>query len=157
MERVKSLYLFHAASMSRWMLMIVQLLIGASLTALGSQSPRDGTPITILGATNTIVAGLLALLHNSGLPDRYRYNMVEFAKLEDHIRQLLDTGLAPVDQKIDQILSHCFDQLQDAKATVQANMPVTYNSKPIVPTPSAPRTMPTSDSTATQASTESKP
>ena len=109
--------------------MIIQIFIGAALTALGPQSFNRATPITVLGATNTIIAGLLALLHNSGLPDRYRYNMAEFAQLEDHIRELLDSGLVPADRAIDQVLADCFDRLQDAKATVEANMPVTYNSK----------------------------
>lgn len=83
----------------------------------------------MLGAVNTIIAGLLALLHNSGLPDRYRYDMTEFEQLEDHIRELLDTGLAPADRAIDQILAECFDLYTEAKLTVQANMPVTYNSR----------------------------
>lgn len=109
--------------------MIVQLFIGAALTALGPHSFKDGTPITVLGAANTVIAGLLALLHNSGLPDRYRYNMVEFEELEDHIRELLDTGLAPADSAIDRVIAGCFVQFSNAKATVQANMPVTYNVK----------------------------
>lgn len=107
----------------------MQLLLGAALTALGPQAFQDGAPITVLGAINTITAGLLALLHNSGLPDRYRYNGAEFEELEDHIREILDTSLARADQALDQILANCFDRFQDAKATVQANMPVTYNSK----------------------------
>lgn len=127
-ERTKFFYLFHVASVCRWALMIIQLLIGAALTALGPQSLEDGTPITVLGAINTINAGLLALLHNSGLPDRYRYNKAEFEGLEDHIRELLDTGLVPADKAIDQVLAECFDIFQEAKATVQANMPVTYNA-----------------------------
>jgi hypothetical protein len=127
LERTKSLYLFHTASICRWTLMIAQLLIGAALTALGPQSMKDGTPITVLGAVNTTIAGLLALLHNSGLPDRFRHNQAEFEGLEDHIRELLDTGLVPADKTIDQVLAECFDIFQEAKATVQANMPVTYN------------------------------
>lgn len=109
--------------------MILQLFIGATLTALGPQAFQDGTPITILGALNTIIAGLLALIHNSGLPDRYRHNMIEFEELVDHIRELLDTGLAPPDRAIDQLLAECFDLYQEAKATVQANLPMTYNTK----------------------------
>lgn len=128
LERTKFCYLFHAASICRWTLMIVQLLIGAALTALGPQSLDDGTPITVLGAVNTINAGLLALLHNSGLPDRYRYNGAEFGALEDHIRELLDTGLVPAEKGIDQVLAECYDVFHEAKATVQANMPITYNS-----------------------------
>lgn len=127
LERTKFLYLYHIASICRWTLMIAQLLIGAALTALGPQSLEDGTPITVLGAVNTINAGLLALLHNSGLPDRYRYNKAEFEGLEDHIRELLDTGLVPADKAIDQVLAECFDVFQEAKSTVKANMPVTYN------------------------------
>lgn len=115
--------------MTRWLLLIVQLFIGASLTAIGPTSLRNGTPITVLGAVNTIVAGLLALLHNSGLPDRYRYDMTEFEQLEDHIRELLDTGLAPADRAIDQVLAECFEMYAEAKLTIQANMPATYNSR----------------------------
>ncbi|CAH0015429.1 unnamed protein product [Clonostachys rhizophaga] len=122
-------YLFHVASVSRWSLMIVQLLLGAALTALGPQPAHHGPPITALGALNTIIAGLLALLHNSGLPDRYRYNMFEFEELEDHIRELLDTGLAPADSAMDQTLVECFNLFHQAKATVAANMPANYNSK----------------------------
>lgn len=126
-RRATCFYLFHCTSILRWLLMILQLVIGATLTAIGSLSIRDGTPITVLGAANTVIAGLLALLHNSGLPDRYRHDMAEFEEVEDHIKELLDTGIAPADLAIDQILAGCFDLYQNAKATVASNMPVTYN------------------------------
>ena len=128
-RRVKFYYMFHVTSIFRWALMILQLFIGAALTALGTQSMRNGTPITVLGAANTIIAGLLAMVHNSGLPDRYRYNMAEFEQIEDHIREILDTGIVAADQTIDQVLAGCFNLFQDAKATVQANMPANYNSR----------------------------
>jgi hypothetical protein len=66
--------------------MICQVVLGAILTALGSMTLRDGTPITVMAAMNTIDAGLLALMHNSGLPDRFRLNRVEFSKVKDFIR-----------------------------------------------------------------------
>jgi hypothetical protein len=106
--------------------MLLQLFIGATLTALGSMSFSQGTPITILGAANTVIAGLLAFLQNSGLPDRYRYDKSEFEALEDHIKEILDSGIAPADQTADQILAECFDLYQDAKATVSANLPANY-------------------------------
>jgi hypothetical protein len=109
--------------------MLLQLFIGATLTALGSMSFKQGTPITILGAANTIIAGLLAFLQNSGLPDRYRYDKSEFEALEDHIKEILDSGIAPADQTTDQILAECFDLYQDAKATVCANLPANYMSR----------------------------
>ncbi|KJZ79824.1 hypothetical protein HIM_00538 [Hirsutella minnesotensis 3608] len=125
----KFYFIFHTISIVRWSLMVSQLLIGAALTSLGSMSMKDGTPITTLGAVNTIIAGLLALLHNSGLPDRYRYDMAQFEELEDQIKELLDSGIAPADQTTDQILAECFDSFREAKATVTANMPVNYNSR----------------------------
>lgn len=108
--------------------MILQLFLGASLTGLGSLSLQQGAPITILGAANTIIAGLLAFLHNSGLPDRYGYNMAEFGEVEDHIREILDTAMVPANHTIDQALAECFDIYQHAKATVLANKPMTYTT-----------------------------
>ncbi|KAL5090599.1 hypothetical protein Trisim1_004224 [Trichoderma cf. simile WF8] len=125
-QRTKFFYLHHASSGIRWILMLLQLFIGATLTALGSMSFSQGTPITILGAANTVIAGLLAFLQNSGLPDRYRYDKSEFEALEDHIKEILDSGIAPADQTADQILAECFDLYQDAKATVSANLPANY-------------------------------
>ncbi|RFU74833.1 c6 transcription factor [Trichoderma arundinaceum] len=128
-QRTKFFYLYHASSGIRWILMLLQLFIGATLTALGSMSFKQGTPITILGAANTVIAGLLAFLQNSGLPDRYRYDKSEFEALEDHIKEILDSGIAPADQATDQILAECFDLYQDAKSTVSANLPANYMSR----------------------------
>ncbi|KAI9171101.1 hypothetical protein HJFPF1_00581 [Paramyrothecium foliicola] len=128
-QRTRYYYMFHYVSILRWFLMVMQLFLGAALTALGSVSWRDGTPITILGAANTIIAGLLALLHNSGLPDRHKNNMFEFERLQDHIKELLESGLIPAHQTLDQALAGCFHAYQDAKATVAENMPLSYNSR----------------------------
>ncbi|RDA86971.1 hypothetical protein CP532_6738 [Ophiocordyceps camponoti-leonardi (nom. inval.)] len=116
-------------SIVRWGLMVGQLLIGAAITSLGSMSMSSGMPVTVLGALNTIIAGMLALLHNSGLPDRYRYDMAQFEELEDRVKEILDSGIAPIDMTTDQVLAECFDLFRMAKATVTANMPVNYNSR----------------------------
>lgn len=127
-QRTKAFYLFHATSIARWTLMILQLFLGAVLTALGSMSLKEGTPITVLGAANTVTAGFLAFLHNSGLPDRYWYDMAEYEEVEDHIREILDAGMIPADHTLDQALAECFDLYQNAKATVLANKPPTYTT-----------------------------
>lgn len=85
MEKTKNFYQYHIVASVRWILMISQIIIGAILTALGSLSTSKGTPITLLAAINTIDAGLLALMHNSGIPERYNSNRVEFSKVEDAI------------------------------------------------------------------------
>jgi hypothetical protein len=46
---------------------VLQLMLGAALTALGSISRQHGLAIVILAAANTVTAGVVALLHNSGL------------------------------------------------------------------------------------------
>lgn len=128
-HKYRFLFLFHVISFLRGLLMIVQLLVGATLTALGAMSLKDGKPITILAAVNTAIAGILALLHNSGLPDRYRNDMAEFEELEDHIKEVLDSSIAPADQTTEQILAECFDLYRDAKATVAVNMPANYAAR----------------------------
>ena len=75
-------------SIIRRILMILQIVLGAVLAALGSVDTRTSTatPITVLAAINAVDAGLLALMHNSGLPDRYRLDRVEFVKVEDFLK-----------------------------------------------------------------------
>ncbi|KAM0431916.1 hypothetical protein ACHAPT_005169 [Fusarium lateritium] len=126
-------YFFHLASTVRWGLLVAQLVLGASLTALGAFSFANGISITVLGAANTVIAGLLALLHNSGLPDRYRYDMAEFEEVEDHIKEILTTRLVRADLTLDQVLAQCYDLFHDAKTTVEANMPATYTPSQATP------------------------
>jgi hypothetical protein len=66
---------------------VLQLLLGASLTALGSSTntTSHGLSITILAAANTVNAGIIALLHNSGLPNRIKQDWNEFAKVEAYL------------------------------------------------------------------------
>ncbi|PNP75809.1 hypothetical protein FNYG_10887 [Fusarium nygamai] len=91
-RRTISSYSFHLIGLVRAILFVLQLMIGASITALSAGGSND-TAITILAASNTVIAGLLALLHNSGISDRYRYDKSEFQKVEDHIREVLATGI----------------------------------------------------------------
>lgn len=47
-----------------------QIVIGATLTALGPSAGKYTVVITALGAVNTVLAGVLALLKGQGLPER---------------------------------------------------------------------------------------
>ncbi|OIW31876.1 hypothetical protein CONLIGDRAFT_667703 [Coniochaeta ligniaria NRRL 30616] len=129
MQKSKNFYQYHLLASVRWFLMISQIILGAILTALGSLSSTSGTPITLLAALNTVDAGLLALMHNSGIPERYRSNRVEFSKVEDLIMEILDTGVIEWNKSVDELLSDCFDRFQCAKASVNANMPSSYVSQ----------------------------
>ncbi|KAL0933184.1 C6 transcription factor [Colletotrichum truncatum] len=131
-HRTKYFYFYHGMSTIRWVGYILQIIFGAVLTAIGSMSYKDGTPITILAAANTINAGILALLHNSGLPDRYRSDQAEFGEVEDHLKKVLDTGIVPEDMTIDQVLIQCFDLYWEAKSTIQANIPAVYTPSSVL-------------------------
>ncbi|KAI1107754.1 hypothetical protein F4804DRAFT_296996 [Jackrogersella minutella] len=135
-EKTKFTYGFHIVGAITWLLMLIQIAMSAVLTALGSMSTsssssmKNGTAITSIAAVNTCVGGVLALLHNSGLPDRYRSDRNEFNKLEEHLKSIVDTALVPADQDINDVLAGCFDMFRDARQTVQNNIPAIYASAP---------------------------
>ncbi|KAI1373665.1 hypothetical protein F4677DRAFT_428806 [Hypoxylon crocopeplum] len=131
-EKTKFTYGFHGVSAVNWTLMLVQIAMSAVLTALGSvsSSSKQGTAITAIAAVNTCIGGILALMHNSGLPDRYRKDRNEFCKIEEHIKSIIDTALVPADQDINEVLAGCFDMFRDARQTVQNNVPASYTSAP---------------------------
>lgn len=85
-QKTKFSFMYLSLSAFRWVLMIMQIILGAVLTALGSADLREGIPITVLAASQTVIAGLLALMHNSGLPERYRFLRWEFSEVEDRLR-----------------------------------------------------------------------
>ncbi|KAF3067105.1 putative c6 transcription factor protein [Daldinia childiae] len=130
-EKTLFTYKFHSVDIISWLLMLLQIAMGAVLTALGSvSSSKNGTAITSIAAVNTCVGGILALLHNSGLPARYRSDRNEFYKLEEHIKSIVDTALVPVDQDINAVLANCYEIFRDARQTVQNNIPASYTTSP---------------------------
>lgn len=53
-------------------LFILQVLVAATLTALSAYHTTSTVVLTILGAINTVIAGLLAWLTGQGMPTRFR-------------------------------------------------------------------------------------
>ncbi|PHH82486.1 hypothetical protein CDD82_5822 [Ophiocordyceps australis] len=131
-SRCKYGFLFQMANTMRLTLLVLQLLVGAAVTTMGvvdEDSSHKGVSVTVLGAVNTVAAGLLALMHNSGLPERYNYDKVQFEELEDHIKEMLQVRIVPEDQTVDQALAECCDRFREAKTTVAVNKPASYNSR----------------------------
>ncbi|KAI0020533.1 hypothetical protein F4780DRAFT_779429 [Xylariomycetidae sp. FL0641] len=125
-QKTKFTYWFHILSSISWCLMLIQIALSAVLTALGSQSEHYKIPITTLAAVNTSIAGILALMHNSGLPDRYRSDRNQFLLVEEQIKEVIDTGIVPADFSISDVLAGCFDLFHEARQTVQSNIPASY-------------------------------
>jgi hypothetical protein len=53
-------------------LYLLQVLVAATLTALSAYQQSSTVVLTVLGALNTVIAGLLAWLTGQGMPTRYR-------------------------------------------------------------------------------------
>lgn len=61
----------------------LQIVLAATLTALGPNAKNYEIEITVLGAINTITAGVLAALKGSGMIERLAKDEVDFKKLQD--------------------------------------------------------------------------
>ncbi|PQE12299.1 c6 transcription factor protein [Rutstroemia sp. NJR-2017a BVV2] len=107
--------------------LVLQLLFGAVLTALGSSSNKNGLAITILAAANTVNAGLIALFNNTGMPDRFWNDWNEFEDVEMYVRELIETGLVDTGKKKEEVVAGCFVRFQAARQTVRKNKPASYN------------------------------
>ena len=83
-----------------------------------------------MAAINTGIAGVLAMLHNSGIPDRFRNDRNEFQRLEEHIRSIVDTGLIRADEDVHEALGTCFERFRAARQSVENNVPSLYVPAP---------------------------
>ncbi|TVY57640.1 hypothetical protein LCER1_G001154 [Lachnellula cervina] len=106
----------------------VPALAGAALTALGSRATGQELAITILAAANTVIAGLLALLHNSGLPDRFQKDWNEYDDVESFLKELMETGIVKRGMTREDVVENCFAKFRRAKACVYKNRPSTYTA-----------------------------
>ena len=68
-----------------------QIVIGATLTALGASAEQQEAgwkwAVTGLGAMNTVLAGVLAMIKGSGKQQRLARDRVEYRKLQDWIEE----------------------------------------------------------------------
>jgi hypothetical protein len=112
----------------------LQIIVGASLTALGPSAGDHTITITVLGAMNTVVAGVLALVKGQGLPERLRQDRAEFRRLQDWIEQteaLLAVGVIGKDRKeVGLLVQIAFVKYNAAKASEENNVPENYVRAP---------------------------
>ncbi|KAG4435566.1 hypothetical protein IFR05_008946 [Cadophora sp. M221] len=127
-SRTLAQYEYYFTSLLFTSALIIQLLLGAALTALSSTSIGTTLRITLLAAANTVLAGLLALMHNSGLPERYKNDWTEFDDVEMFLRELVETGIVQSGWTRDQMVEHCFALYRRAKGTVTRNKPAAYTA-----------------------------
>jgi hypothetical protein len=123
-----------------------QIVIGASLTALGPLSKLHPTSITILGIINTSIAGILALMKGQGLPDRLRKDEFEMRKVQDYIEEtearLVLAGDTLTIEEVDDAVQKVFLKFNAARDTAEMNRPDSYGHQPegpLVARPTFPR------------------
>ncbi len=112
-----------------------QILIGATLAALGPLSKLHPIAITILGIVNTSTAGVQALLKGQGLPDRLRKDEYQMRKVQDFIEETeirLAIGGEPqmTPDELDQLVQQIFDKYHTARDTAEMNRPNSYAHQP---------------------------
>jgi len=104
----------------------LQLLLGATLTALGASDKKRSAAITILAALNTVDAGLIALLHNSGIPSRYRNDWDEWSKVEVYMADIMQSGVVQANMNKEDVIATCQAMYKAAFDTVENNQPSSY-------------------------------
>ncbi|KAL8900874.1 MAG: hypothetical protein Q9207_005470 [Kuettlingeria erythrocarpa] len=112
-----------------------QIVVAAALTALGA-SGASNIAITVLGATNTVIAGILTYLKGQGLPNRLRMYWNGLRKCREYIEEKerecaaegwgdgIKEGSEAVDveREIDTIVK----MYHDVRQTAEDNTPDTY-------------------------------
>jgi hypothetical protein len=118
-----------------WASYFAQILVGAALTALGPSSASHPGVITGLGALNTVIAGLLALIKGQGLPERLRRDEKEFSRLREWIEEtemLLATGVIGRDRvEVGGLVELAFKRYNAAKMSEENNRPESYVSQSV--------------------------
>lgn len=113
---------------------VTQIVIGATLTALGPNAARYTVSITALGALNTVIAGVLALLKGQGIPNKLHRDEMEFRRLQDWIEEteaLLVTGVIGRDNRdIGVLVESAFRKYDSAQLSAENNRPENYVPDP---------------------------
>lgn len=104
-----------------------------------SENAKFGIAITVIAAGNTVNAGLLALLHGSGLPSRLRSDMAEYEKvqmwMEEVMRGEVALGLTMTGGRADsgvtirdKVVGEATKRFMKARGTVEKNRPSAYSA-----------------------------
>ena len=106
-------------------LFLLQIVVGAALTALGA-AKGSTIAVTILGAVNTVVAGILTYLKGQGLPTRFEQNLHLLRTLREHIEErereftehdcILD---------VDEVVQSIIQMYKEVRQTAKDNAPGT--------------------------------
>jgi hypothetical protein len=133
-EQQSASYWFTISSILINLIYIIQILTAATITGLASYQNTTRTTLTVLGALNTVLAGLMAYLKGQGLPNRLLRSREQFSKVMEyaeykerqfsHYASMLPSEKAAMDPwgEADRVR----DLFVAAKKDQQENYPDTY-------------------------------
>ncbi|KAL8703708.1 MAG: hypothetical protein Q9201_003109 [Fulgogasparrea decipioides] len=102
---------------------LLQIIVGAALTALGAAGGPSAA-VTILGAFNTIVAGILTYLKGQGLPARLEQSLHLLRTLREHIeereRELTEPDCA---LDVDEVVQSIVQMYKEVRQSAEDNAP----------------------------------
>ncbi|KAL9036068.1 MAG: hypothetical protein Q9180_004510 [Flavoplaca navasiana] len=111
-----------------------QICIAAALTALGA-SGSSNIAVTVLGATNTVLAGILTYLKGQGLPNRLRMYWTglrkcrEFMEEKERVVAAEGWGWGHVEEEgidVDEVIDVCVKMYHDVRQNAEDNTPDTF-------------------------------
>lgn len=102
---------------------LLQIIVGAALTALGAAGGPSAA-VTVLGAVNTIVAGILTYLKGQGLPARLEQSKHLLRTLREHIeereRELMEPDCS---LDVDEVVQSIIQMYKEVRQTAEDNAP----------------------------------
>lgn len=132
-EQQSASYWFNVSSTCINLIYIIQILTAATITGLASYEVHR-TVLTVLGALNTVLAGLMAYLKGQGLPNRLLRSRDQFSKVMEyaeykerqfgHYVDMLPDLKKTMDPYVE--ADHVRDLFIAAKKDQQENYPDTY-------------------------------
>ena len=111
-----------------------QIVVGAALTALGASPDQAKWIITVLGALNTVLAGVLAMIKGLGQPQKLGRDHMEYRRLQDWIEEteaLLVVGIIGRNRReVGSLVESAFKRYNAAKASEENNQADIYVNSP---------------------------
>ncbi|KAL8950930.1 MAG: hypothetical protein Q9222_003052 [Ikaeria aurantiellina] len=125
-EERKSTYQYHLMSTIINVSFLGQIIVAATLTALGAAGGPH-LAITILGSANTVIAGVQTYLKGQGLPNRIKQYQFGLRKLREYIEDReRDFSHEACKLDVDHVIADVSAMYQAVRQTAEDNTPDTY-------------------------------
>ncbi|KAL8804732.1 MAG: hypothetical protein Q9182_002424 [Xanthomendoza sp. 2 TL-2023] len=125
-EERKATYQYHLMSTIINASFLGQILVAATLTALGAIG-GPSLAVTILGSANTIIAGVQTYLKGQGLPNRIKQYQFGLRKLREYIEDReRDFSHEGCKLNVDHVIADVSAMYQAVRQTAEDNTPDTY-------------------------------